>query len=95
MNLDSKKWWEEKLFLRNQSIKVIYPNEENEFMVPNHEIKRDYYVNPCLCQLRKKFNSEKCWKESFSYVTKVSLSLIPMSKMSLWHPIMKRKKITM
>ena len=41
-----------KLFLFNQSIKVIYPNEDNEFMVPNHEDKGDYYVNPCLSQLK-------------------------------------------
>ena len=28
-----------------------YPNEQNEFMVPNYEKKRDYYVNPCLSKL--------------------------------------------
>ena len=26
----------------------IYPNEENEFMVANHEKKEDYYMNPYL-----------------------------------------------
>ena len=25
-----------------------YPNEENMFMAPNHEMKGDYNVNPCL-----------------------------------------------
>ena len=45
MNFDSKNKWEDKLFLRNQSINVIYPNKENEFMIHNHEKKGDYYVN--------------------------------------------------
>ena len=44
-NFNLKKWWKEKLFLRNQSNQVFYPNEENKFMVHNHEKKRDYYVN--------------------------------------------------
>ena len=43
-----RKMVERKLFLRNQSINIIYPNYENEFMVPNHEKKRDYYENPSL-----------------------------------------------
>ena len=42
MNFNSKQWWKEKLFLWNKSINVICPNEENEFMVPNHE-KKGYY----------------------------------------------------
>ena len=46
-----KKWWEEKFFLRNQCINVIYSNKKNEFMVPNHERNGDYYVKPCLFQL--------------------------------------------
>ena len=50
-NFDSKKWCKEKFFLLNQSINVIYPSVENEFMVPNLEKKRDYYVNQCLPQL--------------------------------------------
>ena len=47
-NFDSKKLWEPKLFKWNQSLNLIYPNEENEFVVPNHENKRDYYMNLCL-----------------------------------------------
>ena len=38
-------------FLMKQSINVIYPNEDNELIVPNHEKKGDYHVNPCLSQL--------------------------------------------
>ena len=26
----------------------IYPNEENDFMAPDHENNGDYYANPCL-----------------------------------------------
>ena len=36
-NIDSKKWRKEKLFLSSQSINVIYPNEENMFIMANHE----------------------------------------------------------
>ena len=42
MNFDSKKWREEKFFLWNQSVNIIYPNEGNKFMVPNHEKREDY-----------------------------------------------------
>ena len=38
-NIDSKKWWKEKLFRPSQSINIIFPNEENVYMVPNHEQK--------------------------------------------------------
>ena len=30
----------------------VYPNEWNEFTMSNHEKKGDYYVNPCLSQLK-------------------------------------------
>ena len=38
--------------LRNQSINIIYLNEENVFMMSNHEKIGDYFVNPCLLQLK-------------------------------------------
>ena len=31
---------------------IIYPNEDNVFKMPNHEKKKDYYVNLCLSQLK-------------------------------------------
>ena len=43
---------EKQVFHMNQSIEIVYPNKENMFMVPNHEKKGDYYVNPCLSQLK-------------------------------------------
>ena len=54
MDFDFKKWLEEKLFLRNQRINVIYLNEENEFIVPNHKKKGDCFKNPYLSQLTNK-----------------------------------------
>ena len=41
------------------------------------------------------FHSKKDNKRSFSYDTKASISLIPMRRMCLWCPIMKRKEIIM
>ena len=38
-------------FLMKRKDQFIYPNEENAFMVPNHEKKNDYYVNPYLPHL--------------------------------------------
>ena len=43
-----------KLFLLNQSIKIMSSNEENVFMVPNHQKVGDYYGNPCLSNLTDK-----------------------------------------
>ena len=48
IRFDSKKWWEDKFFLLYQSINFIYPIEENEFMVPYHEKKKDYYLNSSI-----------------------------------------------
>ena len=34
-----KKWWNKRLFFWIHYVNVIYPNEENVFLVPNHEKK--------------------------------------------------------
>ena len=36
------------VFLRNQSMNIVYPNEGNVFMEPNREKKGDCYVNSYL-----------------------------------------------
>ena len=41
------------------------------------------------------FNSKICNKRSFSFETKAPISLIPMRRMCLWFPIMKRMEIIM
>ena len=47
---------EREVFLWNQSTNIIYPNEENVFLVPNHDKKGDYYVNPYLSQMEDKIH---------------------------------------
>ena len=42
---------ERKVFVMKPMDQYHSPNEENVFMVPNHENKGDYYVNSCLPQL--------------------------------------------
>ena len=39
---------ESEAFFMKPKHQFIDPNEENAFMVPNHEKKGDYYVNSCL-----------------------------------------------
>ena len=46
-------------FLMKPKHQLIYPNEENEFLAPNHEKKGDYYVYLCLSQLTMNFDYEK------------------------------------
>ena len=64
-------------------------------MIPNHEENGDYYMNPCLSQLKDVLNSKIGNRSSFSFETKASISLIPMRRMCLWSLIMKRKEIVM
>ena len=42
---------ERKAFLMKPKHQCHLPDDENEFMVPNREKKRDYYVNLCLSQV--------------------------------------------
>ena len=94
MNFNSKKWSKEKLFLWKYCINVIYPNEENEFMVSNHKKKEDYSVNPCLSQLTKwTLILKNSGKLSFTYEIKASMLLMRMSRISLWCTIMKKSEI--
>ena len=64
-------------------------------MMPNHEKKGDYYVNPSYFYWNTNFNSKIGNKRSFSYETKASISLIPKRRMCLWYLITKRKEIIM
>ena len=80
-------------FLVKPKHQFIYPNEENQFMVPNHQKKGDYFVNPCLSSSQMDFNSKNGRKWSFSDETKASISFIPIRRMCLWCPIMKTKEI--
>ena len=63
-------------------------------MVFNYEKKEVYYKNPCLFHYQMSFTSkENGGNRSFSYETKASISLIPMSRMRLRCPIMKKKRL--
>ena len=53
------KMGERKVFLMKQSISIIYPNVKNVLIVPSHEKNEDYYVNPCLSQLKDKLRLKK------------------------------------
>ena len=41
------------------------------------------------------FNSKKWWKGKLFYENKASISFMPVRRISLWWPIMKKKEITM
>ena len=76
MNFNSKKG-SKRSFSYETKASISFIAKENVFMMPNHEMKRDCYVNPCLFQWKMYFNSKKGNKRSFSYKTKSSISLIP------------------
>ena len=42
---------ERDVFLMKPKLQYHYPNKENVFMVPKHEMKGDYNLNLCLSQL--------------------------------------------
>ena len=52
--LANKVWFKE-LFLGNQGINIMYPIEENVFLVANHEKNGNYDEYPCLSHLGDKF----------------------------------------
>ena len=42
---------ESEVLLIKPKHQFVYPKKEIVFMVPNHEKKGDYYMNPCLPHL--------------------------------------------
>ena len=75
---------------------LIYPNEENEFMLSNHEKERRLLCESMFILIdRRTLILKSGGKRSFSYETKASMTFILMSGMSLWLPILKRNKIIM
>ena len=43
---------EREVFLLNPNQQNLLSQQGEWFILPNHENKEDYYVNPCLCQLK-------------------------------------------
>ena len=95
MNFDSKKWCEAKIFLWNQSINSFIPIRRMHWWRPmkkRKEIITWIHVYPSW---KMNINSKIGRKRSFSYETKASIIFIPMRRISLWCPIMKKKEIIM
>ena len=64
-----------KLFLPNQSIGIMYPNEENMIVVPNHKKNEYYYENISLSHWRMNFDyNENGRKKNFYCQTIVPIS---------------------
>ena len=53
---------EGKAFLMNESVNVIYPNEENAFMVHNHEKKRLLRASMFIIIDERTLIPKKWWK---------------------------------
>ena len=73
----------------SMSFILMRSNEENEFMVPNHEMKWDYYENPHFSYCQPNFTSKKNGgMKSFSNGTKASMLFILTRRMNgaqLWN----------
>ena len=71
---------ERDVFFWNQSHDIIYPNEENAFMVTNRE-KKKIILWICVCWNRlMNINSKNGGKGCFSYETKASIPFIPIGE---------------
>ena len=63
------------VFLMKLMHQFIYTNGENDFMVPSHKKKWDYYTNLCLSQLIDEIWLKNGGKWSFFYETKELIHL--------------------
>ena len=54
-----EKIWKEKFFFWNQSINIVYPNEEKVFLWPNHEKKHTIIRINVFLLRRRNFNFKK------------------------------------
>ena len=72
MNLDSKEWWKEKLFLRNQNINSFIPMSKMNSWFPIMQRKEIIYWICVHPNWQKNFGSKKWWKKKLFYETKTS-----------------------
>ena len=86
---------ERDFFLIKTKYQFIYHNKENMFIVPNHEKKRNYYVNRVYPNWKMNFDSKKWWETKFLLWNQSINSFIPIRRICLWCPIIKRKEIIM
>ena len=68
MNIDFKEnGGRESFFLPNQSINIVYPNEGNKIIVPNHKMNEGCYENLSFTFWQAHFDyKENVRKKSFS-----------------------------
>ena len=81
-----------KLFLWNQSINFIYPNEKNELMVPKHERKKIIISIRACPSWHRNFDSKMVRSEVILMKPKYQF-IYPNKENALWCSIMKRKEI--
>ena len=94
MNFDSKKWWEEKLFLWNQASMLFSRVSRMTLWCPIMKKKRRLLCEYVFVLINTRTLIQKNGvKKSFSYETKASMSFSRISRTSLWFLIMKRKDI--
>ena len=55
----------------------IFPNGENEFVVPNHYNKGDYYVNKCFLKLVEREAILMNPRHQFIYLNKENEFVVP------------------
>ena len=87
-------WWNEKLFLWNQSINIMYTNEKMCLRCPTMKgmgIIMKIHAN--LFQQMNFDSIENGRKKNFSYKIKLSISCIPMRKINFCCPIRRRINI--
>ena len=92
MNFDSKKWWEVKFFLWNQSINSFIPIRRmhlRSLIMKRKEII--LWIRVCQ-NWPTNINSKNGGKRCFPYETKSSLPFIPIRRMCFWCQITKRKE---
>ena len=95
MNINTRKWWKDKLFLWNQALMSFILMSWVSLWCLNM-IKKGLLCESVFVLVEKWTSILKngC-KRSFSYEPKASMSFIPKKRISLWFPIVKRKEIIM
>ena len=84
---------EKEAFFLNQSINAIYLDEQNEIIVPNHEMKGDLCESMFVLIDRQTLILKNFRNKSFLNKTKALMSYILIKRMSLWCPIMKNIRL--
>ena len=82
-----------KFFLWNQSLNSFISKSWTSLWYPIMKKRKIIMWTHVCLSWQKYFVSKTVWKKSFSYETKALISFIPIMRMCLWCPIMKREDI--